>query len=430
VGNNPVNAIDPSGQDKVFIRAQYEEESLIDFVLERPRRQKDENHLVWMAGDTTYRIGRAMLLPTIGWPQSYRLVLDDAFGGGETSLPVANRAAKWVQHRYGSLSFVSADERVNVVRQAFAAVQQSPPVATKPPSEDAGYGTLEWFKWFYGRYASVLAEDSPERLDFVARLEREAERVYEIVNRAAEDKYAEKPLEVARRLAFVDYWESAKQRDAESARSSRNGSVSDPSWDRYYAQLKWESNLIARGQGWWQRHIGSFGDPSLASPYPITFDKSAEVAGAGAVAAVGGARLKSWADRGALAGIREAIRSPSPKLRQWAQQGGYIDPRTNRWVATNERLAADHVYPKELIEKLPGFEKLKPEQKAWLLNYPGNFEPLPQSWNSSKKNRLADDWARTPMGRLASKEYIDRLRDRQQAFESFAKEMIESFNSQ
>ncbi len=87
-------------------------------------------------------------------------------------------------------------------------------------------------------------------------------------------------------------------------------------------------------------------------------------------------------------------------------------------------LAADHVYPKDLIKKLPGYDKLTREQQEFLLNYPGNFEPFPTAWNSSKKNLLADEWAKTPMGKTASKEFLDALRDRQQAFESFAKEMI------
>ena len=123
------------------------------------------------------------------------------------------------------------------------------------------------------------------------------------------------------------------------------------------------------------------------------------------------------------------ITTPSPKLQQWAQQGGYVDPRTNKWVKFDRNLAADHVYPKDLIKKLDGFDRLRPQQQEFLLNYPGNFEPLPRSWNSSKWNRLADDWAKnTPMGRQASKEYIDALRERQQAFEGFANNLIDFWN--
>jgi RHS repeat-associated protein len=164
------------------------------------------------------------------------------------------------------------------------------------------------------------------------------------------------------------------------------------------------------------------------------------VAGSGAVVAVPAGRLAGMAgganavynlakDRsdGGTVGVHgpKGITTPSAKLQQWAQQGGYIDPRTNKFVSTAENLAADHVYPKSLIKRLPGFDRLSAAQQEWLLNYPGNFEPLPKSWNSSKLNRLADDWAKTPMGRQASKEYIDALRQRQQAFEGFAKNMID-----
>ncbi|MBL9093175.1 MAG: tandem-95 repeat protein, partial [Planctomycetaceae bacterium] len=119
------------------------------------------------------------------------------------------------------------------------------------------------------------------------------------------------------------------------------------------------------------------------------------------------------------------ITSPSTKLQQWAQQGGYVDPRTNRFIKFDGKLAADHVYPQYHIKKLDGFDKITPQQQEFLLNYPGNFEPLPKSWNSSKLNRLADDWAQTPMGRQASKDYTDALRERQQAFEGFSKSLIE-----
>ena len=90
--------------------------------------------------------------------------------------------------------------------------------------------------------------------------------------------------------------------------------------------------------------------------------------------------------------------SPTKKLQQWAQQGGYVDPKTNQWIKHNGTLAADHIYPKDLITQLPGFEKLTPKQQEFLLNYPGNFEPLPRDWNSSKLNRLADEWRRLLWG--------------------------------
>ncbi len=39
-------------------------------------------------------------------------------------------------------------------------------------------------------------------------------------------------------------------------------------------------------------------------------------------------------------------------------------------------------------------------------------------------DRLADEWAKTPGGRKASKEFIDQLRKAQEAFERMAREQI------
>jgi RHS repeat-associated protein len=139
-------------------------------------------------------------------------------------------------------------------------------------------------------------------------------------------------------------------------------------------------------------------------------------------------KAEDMAKREAASVAPTKITTPSPKLQQWAQQGGYVDPRTNKWIKFDGNLPADHVYPKDLIKKIDGFDRLTPQQQEFLLNYPGNFEPLPKSWNSSKLNRLANDWAKTPMGRQASQEYIDALRERQQAFEEFAKNLIDFWN--
>ncbi len=137
--------------------------------------------------------------------------------------------------------------------------------------------------------------------------------------------------------------------------------------------------------------------------------------------------LRRYQDK-LLINAPERIVTPNPQLRQWAQRGGYIDPRTNKWVVHKGPLAADHVYPKSMIKKLDGFKELTHEQQDFLLNYPGNFEPLPKAWNSSKLNRLADEWANTPMGRQASQDYIDVLRERQEAFAAFARNLIDFWN--
>src|SRR5262249_48387838 len=121
------------------------------------------------------------------------------------------------------------------------------------------------------------------------------------------------------------------------------------------------------------------------------------------------------------------IVSPSPKLQSWARdEKGYINPMTNEWEDWT-RLTAAHIYPRELIEKLPGYDRLTRDQQNFLLNYPGNCIPLPKQWNSSMGSRLADEWATTPRGSLASKEYIDNLRESQQAYKVFAEGMIKFF---
>jgi hypothetical protein len=173
---------------------------------------------------------------------------------------------------------------------------------------------------------------------------------------------------------------------------------------------------------------------SLMGLVPIAGDIAAATAKAGIVTAgVGTVAFKADDVAEVLGKLKRivgnrspaGIVSPSNTLQRGAKQGGYIDPRTNRWIRFEGTLAADHVYPQSLIKRLAGFDTLTREQQDFLLNYPGNFEPFPTTWNSSKKHLLADQWATTPMGRQASKEYIDSLRERQQAFEGFAKNLID-----
>ena len=49
-------------------------------------------------------------------------------------------------------------------------------------------------------------------------------------------------------------------------------------------------------------------------------------------------------------------------------QGEYVHPKTNEVIKTTEPLAADHIYPKKLIEGLPDYDRLTPAQKAEVLN--------------------------------------------------------------
>jgi hypothetical protein len=127
--------------------------------------------------------------------------------------------------------------------------------------------------------------------------------------------------------------------------------------------------------------------------------------------------------------------TPSEKIKRWIQlRGGYIDPETNKWVfgrAPFGAAQASHLYPSSRIKQLPGFDRLTAAQQNWLLNHPDNFIPLPRQWNASMGNKLADDWAKTTTrGKMASKEFIDQLRESQEAFEGFAKEMIKFWLSE
>jgi hypothetical protein len=129
-------------------------------------------------------------------------------------------------------------------------------------------------------------------------------------------------------------------------------------------------------------------------------------------------------------GLAIAPKTPSSGINRLIQrQGGYIDPVTNQWVKKTlgggPQIHSAHIYPADRIKQLAGFEQLTRGQQNFLLNHPDNFIPLPKQWNSSMGNSLADEWAKTPRGRLASKEFIDELRESQQAFEGFAKGMID-----
>jgi RHS repeat-associated protein len=142
--NNPANAVDPSGTDRVFVHERYAEQSIADSLLRRPRRQLDENDVVWASEKDSFRIGTALLQPTLGSPQSYRIVLDGQFGGMETNFVIASKAAQWVERTYGSLSNVHPDERSKVIQEAFKIAQ--PKKETKPTQQEATTAYIEWRK--------------------------------------------------------------------------------------------------------------------------------------------------------------------------------------------------------------------------------------------------------------------------------------------
>jgi RHS repeat-associated protein len=88
----------------------------------------------------------------------------------------------------------------------------------------------------------------------------------------------------------------------------------------------------------------------------------------------------------------EAGRPSTARKEEHAYWGYYWDPFSNDIKFTKEIMAADHIYSAHLITQLPGFDKLKPTEKDAILNYEGNFQPLPRNLNSSKWIRTADKW--------------------------------------
>ncbi|GHA02626.1 hypothetical protein GCM10008090_10030 [Arenicella chitinivorans] len=68
------------------------------------------------------------------------------------------------------------------------------------------------------------------------------------------------------------------------------------------------------------------------------------------------------------------------------------DPYTNQYrdPTADEVISGDHIYPKNLIEKLPGFDDLTDAQKRELIHDMENVQPLPKPLNQSKSNRAPD----------------------------------------
>jgi RHS repeat-associated protein len=117
---------------------------------------------------------------------------------------------------------------------------------------------------------------------------------------------------------------------------------------------------------------------------------------------------------------------PTRRLKKEAQGAG-MDPATNKPVKKGVKMEADHVYPKDLIKELPGFDMITYEQQKALLNYPMNFQGLAKSWNASKGNLLASEWAKTPIGSTADAKYLEWLEETQNNLEIAYKKQIQIF---
>jgi RHS repeat-associated protein len=77
--------------------------------------------------------------------------------------------------------------------------------------------------------------------------------------------------------------------------------------------------------------------------------------------------------------------------------GWYLDPFTNKAVTGYPEVTpADHIVPEYMIRNMPGFSKLTPEQQREVMNYQGNFQPLPKWLNSSKGAKTYMEWTEAP----------------------------------
>ena len=120
-------------------------------------------------------------------------------------------------------------------------------------------------------------------------------------------------------------------------------------------------------------------------------------------------------------------RPNSERKSEHADWGYYWSPFTNTIVRVNERMATDHIYPDALIRELPGFDKLTDYQKKVILNYEDNFQPLPTSLNSSKKDNDAEKW-QSALGQSFHPDYVRDAKKYEKAIKEKLVKMIFSFN--
>jgi len=106
------------------------------------------------------------------------------------------------------------------------------------------------------------------------------------------------------------------------------------------------------------------------------------------------------------------------KLTEHVQGQQVRDPYTNqmRDPLPDEKIAGDHIYPKDLIEQLRGFDELKSGDKKKLIENLDNVQPLPRPHNQSKSNRAPDSpkgpWEQS-LGRDLHPEYREWLEKEQ-----------------
>ena len=87
---------------------------------------------------------------------------------------------------------------------------------------------------------------------------------------------------------------------------------------------------------------------------------------------------------------------------------------------------ADHIYPDRLIRRLPGFDKLKPDQQSAVLNYEGNFQPLLGPLNSSKGSKTAAEWT-SALGQALRPDYISDMTKMEARIKEELQQIIDNY---
>ncbi|MDN7629713.1 hemagglutinin repeat-containing protein [Burkholderia cenocepacia] len=152
------------------------------------------------------------------------------------------------------------------------------------------------------------------------------------------------------------------------------------------------------------------GDANLISLRTSALQSYTRYAGMDALKSLQGSQLIAELGIGASPSIGAglaAVVTPNSTMRANANASGtYVDPLTNKTVATKDTLAADHFIPKNWIKQQPGFDQLTPEQQSSLLNDPVNTQGLPGTFNSSKGAKMPGEWT-TYKGQPLNPDYIE-----------------------
>ncbi len=96
----------------------------------------------------------------------------------------------------------------------------------------------------------------------------------------------------------------------------------------------------------------------------------------------------------------------------------------------DELISPDHIFPVKKITEMPGFDSLTTDQKKAIIRDEvgvGNIQPLPSSMNSSKRDRLGEEW-KTYKGQELDQDYMLELAQKQFKLEKAIQDKIDEFN--